>query len=417
MSTSHKTSLHVCLISEELPPDTGWGGIGTYTYNLAMGLKEIGHKISVVSRSIGTKESFKSIKGINVYRIKSSISDINDPNEINAYRYRVYQKIKEINNNFPIDIIESPEWKAETAFLLIDTERTIPVVLRLHSTLSLIKKINNIKDIANEGYIQELLEKFAIENADLVYSSSKSLIEIIKHDYHIKRKDIFAQFNPANIIDFSPKKHLAADIRLIKKNSSIIMYVGRIEKRKGVDQIIKTIPSIVKQHPNAKFVFIGRDTNILVKNKYKSFTKKLLSNINKKYHKHVFFLGFREYINLPNYYPAADIAIFPSYYENFPAVCLEAMASGCAVIGSKNGGMSEIIEHFKSGMLVNPYSIKDIKQSLLLLLNDKSLRDKIRFAATKRILKFFDRKNIALKSERIYLRAIKKFISKTAINK
>lgn len=417
MSTIHKTSLHVCLVSEELPPDTGWGGIGTYTYNLALGLKEIGHRVSIISRSVGVKESVNLIKGVRVYRIKSSISNINDPNEINAYRYRVYQKVKKINNHFPIDVIESPEWKAETSFLLIDTERTIPIVLRLHSTLSLIKKINDIKEIGNGGHVQELLEKFIIETADLVYSSSKSLIGIIKHDYHLKRKDIFAQFNPANTADFSPKKHLAIDIQSIKKNSLIIMYVGRIEKRKGVDQIIKIAPSIIKRNPSVKFVFIGRDTSMFVKNRRKSFTKHLLSSINKKYHKHIFFLGFRKYTDLPNYYPAADIAIFPSYYENFPAVCLEAMASGCAVIGSKNGGMSEIIEHLKSGILIDPYSVKDIEQSILLLLSNKHLRDRIKLTSTKRIANCFDRKSIARKTEKVYLKAIKIFKTKMTVKK
>src|SRR5260370_29129889 len=64
-------SLNICLISEEYPPETGWGGIGTYTYNLAKGLTDLGHRVHVIARGWGA-DALHEVGKVHVHRLSIS---------------------------------------------------------------------------------------------------------------------------------------------------------------------------------------------------------------------------------------------------------------------------------------------------------------------------------------------------------
>jgi len=119
-------------------------------------------------------------------------------------------------------------------------------------------------------------------------------------------------------------------------------------------------------------------------------------------------MGFVEYLDLVRYYNESDICVFPSWYENYPAVCLEAMSCGKAVLGSSNGGMSEIIEHKKTGLLFDPFLPNDFKTKLTLLIKDSKYAAKLGKNAKKSVDTKFDRTQIARSIRLIYLKVIKK---------
>ncbi|PTN26484.1 hypothetical protein C6366_18930 [Desulfonatronum sp. SC1] len=70
------------------------------------------------------------------------------------------------------------------------------------------------------------------------------------------------------------------------------------------------------------------------------------------------------------------LCIFPSIWENFPTVCLEAMSAGRVVIGSKNGGMNEMLTNPISGILVNPKSVSQISKAIAFLIENPQIRIK-----------------------------------------
>src|SRR5262249_15430802 len=132
-----------------------------------------------------------------------------------------------------------------------------------------------------------------------------------------------------------------------------VLFVGRLEERKGIQYLIDAVPQITAKHKNVEFVIIGDDT----KNAkgQKSELQKLKATIERDGTG-----SFIQFINrvplddLPGYYRSADICVVPSVYDNSPYTCLEAMSCGRPVVGTAGGGTKEYLSHDESGIIVEP---------------------------------------------------------------
>ena len=116
--------------------------------------------------------------------------------------------------------------------------------------------------------------------------------------------------------------------------------------------------------------------------------------------------GFTPREEVMQMYTQADIVCFPSWWENFPMVCLEAMSQGAIVVGSNSGGMSEIIEDNKSGFLIEPHNTSSLaaKISQILQLSEEE-RFSISKNAKQRIKKVFNMETI-MKQQISYYREV-----------
>src|SRR2546425_10461353 len=103
--------LNICFVSQEYPAETGWGGIGTYTYEMARGLARAGHQVIVVSRALDHPQHYFEDDGVEVYRIVPSLNLDSSPVlwRLNkwweGYRLAVAIKLKQILRQERIDII------------------------------------------------------------------------------------------------------------------------------------------------------------------------------------------------------------------------------------------------------------------------------------------------------------------------
>ncbi|RYZ27136.1 MAG: glycosyltransferase [Chitinophagaceae bacterium] len=101
-----------------------------------------------------------------------------------------------------------------------------------------------------------------------------------------------------------------------------------------------------------------------------------------------------------------DVFVFPSHYESFGLVCCEAMAAGRAVVGSRSGGMAEIIEDGKSGILVEPKNPAAIAKAVTQLLENNELRLSLGKAAQQRITDLLSPSLVLQKQIAVYQKAI-----------
>lgn len=140
---------------------------------------------------------------------------------------------------------------------------------------------------------------------------------------------------------FSPRNR---DIKAWKRfnipiESTKVLYVGRDDiPLKGVKQLLDAIETLGDKY-DIDFVFAGR-----MSEETQSRAKK---------HKNIHLLGFQTGPSLSEIYASSDISIVPSSWENFPFTVLEAMASGLAIVASRTGGIPEMIEHNKNGILID----------------------------------------------------------------
>ena len=148
-----------------------------------------------------------------------------------------------------------------------------------------------------------------------------------------------------------------------------ILFVGRLEKRKGLDYLIEAHKHIKQEIPNSRLIIVGPGTRL--RNKYE---KRVAQNGLKD----VVFVGCVSHDELPRYYKTADIVCAPATgKESFGIVLLEAMALGKPVVASNIDGYASIMTHGAEGLLVPPKDEKALAQALLSLMESKSLRQQM----------------------------------------
>jgi len=145
-----------------------------------------------------------------------------------------------------------------------------------------------------------------------------------------------------------------------------ILYMSKLESKKGIFDVLETVELVINRFSNTKFLFAGDGPD-----KEKA---KLLCCEN-GFEDHVKFLGYLPDQKKVNFLARGDIFLFPSHYqEGMPYALLEAMAAGLPVIASSTGGIPEIIEHNKNGLLIQPGQSVVLAQAINNLLENHCLR-------------------------------------------
>ncbi len=214
----------------------------------------------------------------------------------------------------------------------------------------------------------------------------------------IDKKRIKVLYNGVNIEEFNPinKKEVGKNLRKslsIKDNDFVILFLGDLRtKRKGAQYLIEAFKKI--QLPGMKLLLAGGKSG--------AHFEKIIESQNLQ--NNVFILGFIE--DTVSLYMAADVFVFPTFYEACSLTIFEAMASELPVITSKQAGSSEIIDDKKDGLILeNPRDSEEIKEKIELLYNDKFLRAEIGKNAGEKIKSYtWDKMNQRI--ERIYQKIV-----------
>jgi phosphatidylinositol alpha-mannosyltransferase len=145
-----------------------------------------------------------------------------------------------------------------------------------------------------------------------------------------------------------------------------ILFVGRLEKRKGVSYLLEAYKRVRQEIPNSRLIIVGPGTRL--RGKYERQVKR--SGL-----KDVVFVGYVSYDELPRYYKTADIFCAPAIgWESFGIILLEAMAMGKPIVASNIDGYASLVTHGVEGLLVPPRDEEMLAQALITLMTSESLR-------------------------------------------
>lgn len=148
-----------------------------------------------------------------------------------------------------------------------------------------------------------------------------------------------------------------------------ILFVGRLEKRKGLDYLLEAYRQIKPEIPNSRLIVAGPGTRL---------RRKYEKRVKQNGLKDVVFTGYVSYDDLPRYYKTADIVCSPATgKESFGIVLLEAMAVGKPIIASNIEGYASVLTHGAEGILVPPKNPEKLAEALLSLMTNKSLRQQM----------------------------------------
>lgn len=409
--------LRVCLISREYPPDTGFGGIATFTRHLAHGLKAAGNDVEVVALAKeGKGVEQQDDCGIPVHRVVPLAvgTDLVWSAFCMPYsRYvmrtsaALYAKFDELNRIKPFDAVDTPELLAEGFYPAIT--KCTPLTVRLYTPHSkfIAERLHNVTDTFDHQFVA-MVERIAMLSADVITSPSLDLAQYVASDLGIKVEDIDIVYNPIDAQEFSPEGERAG----LGKVAPTVLFVGRLEARKGIHYLIDAVPQVVAAVPKVHFVIIGDDTQNA------PGQKSVLTEIKERLARTgcafaVTFINRVPLADLPKYYRAADVCVVPSLYDNSPYTCLEAMSCGRAVIGTDGGGTKEYIVHGETGLIVKVKDSQAIAESLIKLLTDDAERNRLAVNARKRVLEVFDRVEIATKTMELYRKAAEKLSTRS----
>lgn len=358
--------MKIALVSQEYPPETAKGGIGSQTYMKANGLARLGHQVFVISRSLSHRHEVSegNLTVIRIPGLEDSMYDMTEIVEWITHSTVVAAEIDALHKRVGLDIIDFPEWGAEGyVYLLNRTEwNNVPVVIQLHGPLVMFAQTMGWPPKDSEFYrIGTHMESTCIRLADAVYSSSACSGRWIQEYYSPKHASV-------------PTIHLGVDtdvfkpVAAAKNERPTIVFVGKIVPNKGVEELVDAAVNLAPLFPGLQVCFYGRGqekyVQCLKEKGNQSGTSQLLQ-----------FKGFIDKKLLPGILSQAHLFVAPSYYEGGPGfVYLEAMACGLPVIGCCGSGIDEVVTSGFNGLLVAPKDSVALQKALRMLLSDETLR-------------------------------------------
>lgn len=398
--------MKIAFISYEYPPDTAYGGIGTYMYQAAQMMYQRGHHVEVFTSS--PHRSATNIEDdILVHRINEKSREL-FPAQIG----KVFAKRHDI---IEFDVLEGPEYKADTqeAVALVPA---IPLLIKLHSPSFFIYQLNGSEThfplkLRREigALVKGYRDRYWLYNPkiDIECTHALEADEIVTPSHDLGRRTLRTwSLDPEKISCIPyPYKPSSSLLRIpVETRNEVVTFIGKLEIRKGVVDLAQAIPSILKHCPHTKFQFIG-PSDFSHKAGFSSMRNYLEYKL-RPYRDAVKFIDRVPLECIPEILAATDICIFPSIWENFPNVCLEAMSAGRCVVGSNAGGMVDMLKNGEFGRLIPPRSPQIIAQTVITLLKNPELRIKLGEAARNNVLTEYNIERIGTLQEASYQRAI-----------
>jgi glycosyltransferase involved in cell wall biosynthesis len=342
---------------------------------MAHGLTAAGQQVSVIS--LAEKQETVTQQGkVEVHRIRPRP-------EWNRWRglwrlsrvwpgfaWAAARRLREIHAGRPVDVVEAAEARADSLLIPL-LPRGPRAIVRLHTAWVFVDRLNGVIPDRRKRFVY-WQEARAIRGADAVTAPSQAIVDLTATWVPFGRRTVPVVPNPVNTSTYSPNG---------AARTPEVLVVGRLEQRKGAALLADVMPEVLRRCPQCTFRFVGSDG---ADTAGRSWRERLLDGVpSADRHRVHFEQGSRE--DLIRRYRHAALSVLPSVWENFPYALLEAMACGLPAVGTRTGGLPELIEDGVSGLVVPPADPPALAAALCTLLDDVSLRERMGRAARQRV--------------------------------
>lgn len=357
--------MNVLFLSKDYPPHL-IGGVGVYVYEMSRLLARMGHNVFVITKTDTIPCEYVDA-GVRVYRVKSKYFRF-----LNAVRMKlpgflerleyslaVSEKIPKVVKDYQINIIETCEARAE-AFWYYLTHKRPALVIKLHTPETVAFQLDYTPETCDYRMIK-LLEEHWVSTASQCIGLSAEVVDLTAKHFSMKFDNVSLMPNPIDLEMFKPSSNG------LKEHPLEVLYVGRLEFRKGVHTLMKAFLRVQEEIPQARLTLIGADCGM------RGYMEEKIRQL-----KNPEFVQWIDQVPreaLVAYFQRSAVCVVPSLWENYPYVCLEALACGKAVVASKTGGLKKIINDGSNGILVPPGSSMMLEEAIVRLLKDQPLRE------------------------------------------
>jgi glycosyltransferase involved in cell wall biosynthesis len=393
------------------------GGLGTYAEYVTKEYVDIGHDVSVFTLNPGNLKTREIVRGVEVHRpliadasnvfpffvvddLKKWGTNIKLFNDI--FIYNILSATKFINGllrkeQYHFDVVCVHDWLSSISGLVIKNETKIPVVFHTHST-------EWGRSGGQGSEVVGYLESAMAQNSDRIITVSYAMQQdLVKHGW--PQSKVSVVWNGVDAERYDPSKFKQEDIKTIRDKYGIpsdwnmVLYVGRLTWVKGVRNILQAMPMVLKEFPNTKLVILGKgeEQRDIVETADRLNIK---NNI-------VYRFDFVPENERILHYAAADMCVFPSTYEPFGIVSLEAMSmekpvvvGARGVVGFREQVISSGVD--QCGIHINGEDPADIAWGIKETLRNPEKARNWGENGRKRVLEFFTWRKVADETVKIY---------------
>lgn len=413
----------------EYPPKIV-GGLGTYAAEITRKFVLLDHDVTVFTMnddtgSLPTRELWR---GIEIHRplhidVSDSLPDviaedikkwgrgINLFSKILVYNYLTASKlVNELvrSEGFLYDLVIAHDWLSAMGGIAIKRELDLPFVFHVHSA-------EKGRTMGNGSEVVSNIEFRAAQTADMIVTVSNAMkAELISLGFPAEKiRVVYNGVDPQKYSREQVSGGKVAEVRGrygLKENDQMVLFLGRLVWIKGVDKLIAAMPHVLQKAPNAKLVIVGLGD-------MQDYLTRLMQNL-KLQDAVKFRFEFIPEEERIAHYAACDVAVFPSVYEPFGIVALEAMSMEKPVVVGASGvsGMREVVVpagQEQCGFHVNPNDPTDIAWGITSALQDPQYSQRLGQNGRKRVLQEFSWDAIAKKTIQIYNELLESIKPKT----
>jgi len=400
----------------EYPPKLV-GGLGTYAEYITHEFVELGHDVTVFTLNSGDLNTREVLKGVEVHRpliadasnvfpmfvtedLRKWGTNIRFFNDI--FIYNVLSATKFINGlirkeGYKFDVVCVHDWLSSIAGLIIKNETKIPVVFHVHST-------EWGRSGGQGSEVVSHLEWATAQGVDKIITVSHAMKDdLVRHGW--PQQKISAVWNGVDPIRYNPQNCMSEDVEKIREKYNIpkdwkmLLFLGRLTWVKGVKNLIQAMSTVLKDYPQTKLVILGKGEE--EKDIEETATRLGIKD------RIVYRFEFVPEDERILHYAAADACIFPSVYEPFGIVSLEAMAMAKPVVVGAHGvvGFREQVVSSgpdQNGIHVNGENPADIAWGIKEALKDPQKAKTWGENGRKRVLQYFTWRKAAEQTLEIY---------------
>jgi len=386
--------MKVCMFAPALSL-WSFGGVAEHTYQLSKQLSRLGCEVHVLCKIVKGRSAFEVVDGIHIHRLvpnkgptwffsvkKSMFADFS-----NQWKFDLFHSqgpcgaLMRINRPLVVTLHGSSANEAKEVFRdFVDMPRLAiwnfrAYVFHALAVPSTYLPTFFLKRVTRGATKIIAVSRFVKEEAQRIFRAPSKKIEVVYNGAQRKPTALFAE----------------------NKEGPIILHVGHLGVRKGLPYLICALRLVFEENQHVRAVIIGDGP-------LRSLCQHMARKLNISHR--ITFTGIVTEKEKECWYQKADLCVFPSTYDPFPIVALEALAAGKPVVASNVGGLPEVIQNNINGLLVPPRNPKEIAQAVGTILSDDKLAGKMAESALQTIKREFNWQHAAQKTLRIYRRCV-----------
>ena len=392
------------MLSWEYPPRIV-GGISPHVQDLSQELVKKGIEVHVITKAtpLAPDEEIEA-GGIYIHRVHLDEEPNDFIHEIqllnSATDRRVRQLLEDWRPGGEPTLFHAHDWLSLDAARELKYEYKLPIVATLHATewgrhggiFSDASRYIAEQEywLTYEAWRLIVCSEFMKGEATRLFSTPENKIDVVFNGV-ISEKFEF---------DWEEDARLKRRAELAKPHEKIVMYCGRFVREKGIHVLLNSATAVLANEPDAKFLVVGGGN----RDRFEDFVR--WAGLSDK----VTFTGFMKSRALYELYRCADVAVFPSLYEQFGIVALEGMAAGVPVVASDAGGLKEVVLHDKTGTSCFANDPDSLAWAIVRVLKDQDRAKTLADHAKRRLKVDFEWSRLADQTITIYQRVWEEFL-------